>query len=312
MVVYFTEASAHKLGQVMLRSVIAAGCAAATLLVGCAQPSAQVEPTPTPTPIAPSSPLASTTSTSATPPEKPELSLTSVSNFRDVAVGGQMARGVVFRSGKLQGLSDADERKLIAAGVTDVFDLRTDTVAKKSPDPAIDGVTHHLVNIFAVPARSFPELHAAKAAIAEREQLNRDFVIDPKQRERIGTLLRAIAEARGAVIIHCSEGKDRTGWASAMLQAIAGADRSAIVADYLRSNEQRTAIIERGIAEARKAGGTVAAEVARIRLVVADDYLLAGLNELTNRYGDVNGYLTKGLGLSEQTIARLRTRLLAA
>ena len=109
--------------------------------------------------------------------------------------------------------------------------------------------------------------------------------------------------------IYCTEGKDRTGWVSAILQLIAGVDRETVIAEYLISNDRRAEIIDRGVAQARKARGRTAAEITRIRLVVAESYLRAGLDELESRYGDLHGYLTDGLGLDEPTIERLRTRL---
>lgn len=243
-----------------------------------------------------------------------------MSNFRDVAGtgaglaiadGGHMTRGVVFRSGKLQGLSSTDKKALIKAGITDIFDLRTVKVAERSPDPAVGDAKYHLINIFAVYTTNDPMPTTVSAATRERQQLNRDFVTDPKQRKRIGTLLRGIADAKGAVIIHCTEGKDRTGWASAILQLIAGADERTVLDDYLLSNKRRADIIEQGVAKARKSGRT-AADIARVRLTVADSYLRAGLDELTRRYGDLDGYLTAGLGLDQATLERLRGKLQTA
>lgn len=305
-----------------LRSALAGSCAAALLLAGCTAPGAG--PAATVNPATPSVATTSggpTSTPSGTPTPAPDLAVDSVANFRDVAGsgaglaiadGGRMARGVVFRSGKLQGLSAADKRVLVSAGVTDIFDLRTDEVAKRSPDPAVGKAAYHLINVFAVRSRVSPFPASVRAAERERQQLNRDFVADAKQRQRIGLLLRDLADAPGAVIIHCTEGKDRTGWVSAMLQLIAGVDRETIIAEYLISNERRAEIIDRGVAQARKARGRTVAEITRIRLVVAESYLLAGLDEMESRYGDLHGYLTDGLGLDEATIDRLRTRLRAS
>lgn len=136
----------------------------------------------------------------------PELRLDSIINFRDVAGsgaglaitgGGHMTRGVVFRSGKLQQLSAADRVALIKAGVSDIFDLRTVAVAKRSPDPAVGRAKYHLINIFGVYETHDPVAKTPSAARRERQQMNRRFVTDPKQRERIGSLMRGIAGARG-------------------------------------------------------------------------------------------------------------------
>lgn len=301
-----------------LRSFIALACTSVVLLTGCAPTSAPVAE-PQQSTIA-TSPVTPSPSSSHTTTAAPGLRLGSVSNFRDVAGtgaglaiadGGHMTRGVVFRSGKLQGLSSTDKKALIKAGITDIFDLRTVKVAERSPDPAVGDAKYHLINIFAVYATNDPMPTTVSAATRERQQLNRDFVTDPKQRQRIGTLLRGIADAKGAVIIHCTEGKDRTGWASAILQLIAGADERTVLDDYLLSNKRRADIIEQGVAKARKSGRT-AADIARVRLTVADSYLSAGLDEMTRRYSDLDGYLTTGLGLDQKTLERLRSKLQTA
>lgn len=322
-----------------VRRLLAGACASAVLLAGCAAtpgasesaPPTAAAPTQSGTPSAPvttappsaAPPSAAPPTVRATPSrtQPAELRVTSVSNFRDVAGtgaglaltdGGHMARGVVYRSGKLQPLSASDKRKLIAVGITDVFDLRTDQVARRSPDPTVRGAEYHLINVYGVYSRTDPIVASAAEAKAARQGMYRDFVADSKQRKRIGTLLRGIADARGPAIIHCTEGKDRTGWASAMLQLIAGVDQTTVMKEYLLSNERRAAIVDRAVAQARRANGDKAAEIIRARLTVDKSYLNAGLDELTTRYGHLHGYLGKGLGLSEQTIDALRAKLRTA
>jgi protein-tyrosine phosphatase len=57
--------------------------------------------------------------------------------------------------------------------------------------------------------------------------------------------LRTIAGARGAVLVHCAAGKDRTGMVVAIALDAAGVDRSAIVCDYLATTERIDAIMAR-------------------------------------------------------------------
>ncbi len=74
-------------------------------------------------------------------------------SFRDwktsleLSGGATMARGVVHRSGRLD-LTKADRKELVKAGITDIIDLRTTWVARRSPDPAIKGARYRHVKIF--------------------------------------------------------------------------------------------------------------------------------------------------------------------
>jgi hypothetical protein len=57
--------------------------------------------------------------------------------------------------------------------------------------------------------------------------------------------IRTIANARGAVLVHCAAGKDRTGVVVALALDAAGADRRRIVGDYLATSERIDAIMAR-------------------------------------------------------------------
>jgi protein-tyrosine phosphatase len=57
--------------------------------------------------------------------------------------------------------------------------------------------------------------------------------------------IRTIARARGAVLVHCAAGKDRTGVVVALALDAAGVDRGTIAGDYLASRERIEAILAR-------------------------------------------------------------------
>lgn len=306
------------------RQRLVAAAAAIALLAGCGGPVpgqvTQAAP-PVTSPVAtsgrvlPVAPLAVRSGPSAPGPR-----ITSVANFRDVAGDGpglkltdgtRMAVGVVYRSARLKPISAADKRRLEKAGITDIYDLRTPAVVKKAPDPAIKGATWHASNIFAVKATAAVKPASVAKAKAHMKSVNRRFVSDPAQRKAIGRVLRGIAGDRGPVLVHCTEGKDRTGWISAILQLTAGASEKTVIGEYLLSNSYRKALIEQDVAKAKRSGGAKAAAIKRALVQVDASYLKAGLSELKKRYGSLNRYLTKGLGLSTSTVMSLRTQLRA-
>jgi protein-tyrosine phosphatase len=125
------------------------------------------------------------------------------------------------------------------------------------------------------------------------------------------TALALIAAADGPILFHCTEGKDRSGWISALLQLTAGASRAEVTAEYLVSNEFRAGLINAAYRAKLTSSGRTAAEVERALMKVQPDYLGAGLDELKSQFGDIEGYLSKGLGLSAATVQRLRERLTA-
>jgi protein tyrosine/serine phosphatase len=263
---------------------------------------------PVSTPVAAAAPAASPSYTSV-----PQL--TSIWNFRDVAGDGvvladgtTMATGWVYRSGKLNGLSAKDLAVLTGLGVSAIYDLRSTSVVRSVPDPAVAGAPHHTIDIFAGHHKGFKGSTTA-AARAYMRSMNRAFVNDSAQRNRIAKVLRAVANATGPVLIHCTEGKDRTGWVSSMLLKIAGADRATSIDQYLLSNSYRSQLIADRVAAALAAKGAKRAAIVTELETLRASYLEAGLDRATAKYGSLSGYLTKGLKLSSATIAKLRNHL---
>jgi len=244
------------------------------------------------------------------------LTIDSVSNFRDVAGGGlelpdgrRMATGVVYRSAKLAGMRASDRHLLAASGLAAILDLRTPGVAKAAPDPRITGATYHLVNLYAVTKVPKPKLRSVSAAKAYMRSINVGFVAKSAQRARVARTLKLIAAASGPVVVHCSEGKDRTGWISAVLQLTVGATSAQVRAEYLKSNAHRADIISARYRATKARSGLRAAQIEQAQLTVSASYVDAGLKELERRYGTIDGYLTRGLKLSAATITTLRARL---
>lgn len=281
-------------------SAAASATSASVVASGTAVASAAVSETQTPTPEV----------------SREVVTVSSVPNFRDVAGvgieladGATMATGVVYRAAKLSTLSKADAAKLADAGVSDIFDLRTPDVARRSPDVKIEGATNRLVNLYALDRAPSPPRTNAAAAKDFMRGLYVGFVDDADQRKRIASVLKEVAQVEQPVIVHCSEGKDRTGWVSAMLQFVAGADRETVLEQYLLSNQEREALIAKSYAAAKRTSGVAAADIDRALKTVEASYLNAGLAQVEKRYGSVDGYLSKGLGLKQETLDALRAKL---
>ena len=110
-------------------------------------------------------------------------------------------------------------------------------------------------------------------------------------------------------LFHCTAGKDRTGWAAALLLDLAGVDRDLIVEDYLLTNTFSVATREKYLGLVRDNLGGDKVEVYE-RVMVADtDYLDAAYAAVESEYGAMDRYLTDGLEVSQGDLARLSRRL---
>ncbi|MFB6893462.1 tyrosine-protein phosphatase [Kitasatospora sp. NPDC056327] len=151
-----------------------------------------------------------------------------VRNFRDAGGVGALPGGVLYRSGALHAMSAEGAHGLERLGVRTVVDLRSRPEVADRPDvPHRTGVEHLHVPVFT--ERRWPqeqaELYPAMAEHAGRAVL---------------TVLRRLPAGgdRGAVLVHCASGKDRTGVVVALVQTLAGASEAEVTADFVRSNAE--------------------------------------------------------------------------
>lgn len=109
----------------------------------------------------------------------------------------------------------------------------------------------------------------------------------------------------GAVLWHCTQGKDRAGCASAMLLAALGAERDLIVADFTLSKhyyDPHTAKIPTATEAQQKAIST---------LISANPTIFeATLDKVEARYGSLANYLTECIGVTPEMMETLRERFL--
>lgn len=244
-----------------------------------------------------------------------------VDNLRDVAgvdaastyvaAGGhRLRRGVFYRSNVLAP-ADGKIDQLNGLGLSAVYDLRTPAEVARQPDQLPAGAAYVQINILDEDQVTFGTLSSAAETVAAMENLQRQMVTQAGMRKRLGELFTALAEGEDAQLYHCTGGKDRTGWVTALLQLQAGVAQEDVMHDYLLTNQRMTAFIEQNYAAVAEQYGKAAAEAILPALSVRESFLQAGLDQLRQDFGTVAGYLGRGIGLDDATQDRLRTRMLA-
>ena len=254
-----------------------------------------------------------------------------VPNFRDAGglSTGSLRPGLVYRSAQLSPLTDEDHARLLDLGVRSVFDLRTADEVRHRPDTLPQGLEATVLDVLAdrphSGAAAVASLVTAKQDQTTVEDVNdavsdgraRDLMIEtyrylvslPSAHVAYRTLMASIADGTGAVVIHCTAGKDRTGWAIAVLQSMGGASMDDVLADYLLSNVDMETTYRPMLDAFADAGGD--AESLADMILVRPEYLEAAVTLMHRVYGDLDGYLSRGLQLTADDLGRLRSRLLA-
>ncbi len=106
------------------------------------------------------------------------------------------------------------------------------------------------------------------------------------------------------LVVHCTAGKDRTGFACALILHALGVPDQVISEDYLLTNRfyQRDPNSSPDLpADVRQAIGSVEAS-----------FLAAGFDAVNAQYGDLEGYFRDGLGLGTPERTELKARYLQA
>jgi protein-tyrosine phosphatase len=228
-------------------------------------------------------------------------------NVRDLggytAGSGRTRWRAVLRADALHRVDAEGVAALVAEGVRTVIDLRLAAELEAAPNPFRTHDTVRYVNIplferTTAPAVKGPDddvlLELYNLALAERQAAIRQ-------------VLETIAAAEdGAVMFHCTAGKDRTGIIAALLLGIGGVDSETISEDYSLTYERIAPMLAELINDARARGADVAKfePMLQSRIETMRNFLA----HIDAVYGGIDASLAV-IGLSDEAKERLRTRL---
>jgi protein-tyrosine phosphatase len=238
------------------------------------------------------------------------LNLAGASNFRDL--GGYRARDgravrwrQIFRSNHLGHLTDADIELLRPLGLKSAFDFRG-TEERDSAMCGIEEITVHSLPIEPTVVAALRARRAEGVSLSSADALDvmrdsyRNYVRHNTASFR--ALFAHLLEDRAPLVIHCTAGKDRTGFACALILRVLGVPDHLIAEDYLLTN--------RFYRRDPSASSDLPDEVRQVLGSVETSFLAAAHEAISADYGDLEDYLKDGLGLGASERARLEARYL--
>lgn len=232
--------------------------------------------------------------------------------------GKSIRRGLLYRSAALDRLSEKGLLWMQSdLGLSRVIDLRTDEEALRRPDIKTDGIEYLHIPIFTERVLGISRERKMSNSeilnsLPSMYELYQRIVTDKSCRENLAEALRAVINYRGgAVLWHCTAGKDRCGILSTLVLASLNIDQEEIISDYLITNDDPG---QRGygyyLAVLLGGGGTRRARQILDMFRAKRDYLEAAQSALTEDFSSGEDFLVNGLGIERREIEEFREYIL--
>jgi protein-tyrosine phosphatase len=241
-------------------------------------------------------------------------------NFRDLGGyatedGRHVRWGLFYRSDSLANLSDDDLARLHELGIKLVCDFRSDAEKAEEPDrlPSDDAPEVAELPIFDEsfsPAAFREKVTSGTLGDTDLRQMliegNRQFATRYAPQYR--TMLERLSqESQLPALVHCTAGKDRTGFAAAVVLRTLGVPEETVYEDFLLTNTYTAKRIERTLLIIRVMSlFRTDPEQVRPVLGVERAYLEAAFDEIQEGYGSFDAYRRDALGFDDAEAAAFR------
>jgi len=228
---------------------------------------------------------------------------------------------MLLRTANLSETTVGDMRKLVEEyHLAKVIDLRTAMERNQKPDvvpETAEYVTNPIFDerVFGISHEKTEQRNLDEIEIPTLEDLYRMMLSEEMCLENFSRAVRLVMEhdfTTGSVLWHCTEGKDRCGLLAVFLLSALGVEREVILEDYLLTNETNVPKAEM-VGKQLEALGKPEARIEAIKntFLAKESYLNAAYEVIEKQYGDMDGFLREGLGITEDMLAKFREKMLA-
>lgn len=252
------------------------------------------------------------------------LPLKTVRNPRDLGgyigyEGRKIKSHRLLRTGNMSCISEHDAQFLRDYGLKKIIDLRSPLEDKKCPDKQIQGIKHYQFSMSDEDNTKGGGGHNIEKMLEEyrhdqyagfRMMCNRyyDHVTKKHAQNTLHKIIELLANTSdGAILYHCSEGKDRTGMVTVVILYLLGVDLETIRQDYLYSNYMLNDYRARRDLKFVKEGENLTFR-ANMRILgsVSDAFLDTALITIEKEFGGLEEYVKNQLGVTPELRDTLR------
>lgn len=246
---------------------------------------------------------------------------TSIRNLRDAgglhtSSGKTIRTGLLYRSGDLADASQEDLQGLADLGIKTIIDLRAPGEARRHPDrlPENGEAYFH----FPVQVSSHKDHGPFREMLSHlfAAHRNKDYhkMMENSYREYVSqfqlTFARVVRLASDPsnlpMLVHCTAGKDRTGFSISLIQRALGVSQETAMQNYLLSNRAVESLKQ---TMQERFGSTsflgLSYEHFTPLMEARAAYLESAFDEIDKMYGSLGGYLKDGLAITGEEISSL-------
>ncbi|MBT8138979.1 MAG: tyrosine-protein phosphatase [Gammaproteobacteria bacterium] len=255
------------------------------------------------------------------------IPLNGTPNLRDLGGytnrhGKAVATGRMFRSGTLAYLDQQDWEKLGAMKLRVICDFRRDDEKKREPTIAPTDLDISIIELPVgvgshtgfVTELLTQDKHSADSMADVMVGINRAFVLEHREPfQRVLEIALALQDDE-SMLFHCSAGKDRTGFAAAVLLSCLDVERDRVMEDYLLTREYYHPETELKRFQARMPDVDWASLYSERMLPMLDtraDYLGAAFDAIDAHFGSTDAFLADALGVDADMREELQSKFLS-
>lgn len=239
-----------------------------------------------------------------------------IQNFRDLRGHTkdqrQLKPGRLYRSASLFDITKADIERLKMLGIRHVIDVRSPQERNAHPYELPQEISvHHVPAMYVEKGLTdfyFLQLITAQSSCEDIRSVSayvrNGYTRLPFQNPAFQTLLTLMEKQDGAILFHCSSGKDRTGVLAALILKLMDVQEDEILSDYLQSN----AYCHKEMLDYAQ---TLHFDEARTTTLlecccVHEQLLASGKAAVLTRYPSWDAFFTQEYGLDEERRRNLR------
>ena len=270
---------------------------------------------------------------------KNEIVLPGINNARELGgykAGNKVVKhGLLIRTGELKDAAPESVELLKEKyNLKAIVDFRMQSERVNIPDPEVPGVKYFGLSVvemedYFAKAKDVREvdkqlLWKTNDRMALFEQAYEygmlgpetyvSFLLEDRGKKAYKEFFKVLldVEENGAVLWHCTDGKDRTGLAAMLILTALGADKDTIMEDYMLTNVYNAQTLEYVKSKFAVSDMPQRKRDALMFMLggVIERYMSDAIIALVNKYGSVKEYLFEELGVGDPEISVLQRKFL--